>query len=484
MKKKIIENVEIEKVWFGWVWIWQMEDWKKIIVSGWVLPWMVVDIRILKNKNDYIKAQSVKVKSFWNKISDKICDHHMIYDKNNCYNIWCWWCKWQILSYKEQIKLKDQVVRDSFFGSIFFENVYDWILECKKIFNYRNKMEFSFWKYFLKDEQISSWSLWFHKQWMFSKIVDVKDCLIASQNINEVFSYIKWILEKSWLDVYDQKKHTGFLRHLLIREWINTWDILVNLDVAPKYFNRHPEKLKLWKKLNEKFLADQFLNSKLKCFIITENDWLADVMSWKNVKFYNLWWDWYINEKLIIEWIETNFRVSSFSFFQTNTIQAQTLFETAKSMLPEINWNILDLYCWTWTIWLSFLNSWIGNKLFWVDIVEDAIKDANYNANLNWLENQTEFIADKAENLQFNFDNIELIVVDPPRSWLHKDLINFLWETKKKNKKFILLYISCNPVTMNRDLQMLIEMWFEIQNLKAVDMFSHTHHVEMVWILS
>ena len=481
-KSRIIENVKIEKIWFGWIWIATWKDGKKILITWWALPNMVADLKIVKNKSDYIKTQIYKIHNFWKKLSENICKHHMFFDDNKNFSTWCWWCKWQILPYEEQINLKEQVVKDSFRWSDFFEKTYSWFVPSPKTFNYRNKMEFSFWKYIVKGEVLSSWSWWFHKQWMFSKIVDIENCLIAWNLINKVFLYIKNILKKSNLPVYDQMKHTWFFRHLVIRQGFNTNEVLVNLSVATKYFDKNKKDFTLWQKLQKKLKDDNFIKENVKSFVITENNWLWDVVRWKDIKFYNLFWDGSINEYLLIDNVKIDFKISAFSFFQTNTLWAQKLFWTAKSMLPEIKWNILDLYCWAWTIWLTLLKSWIWKKLLWVEIVEQAIEDAKYNAKLNNLQNKAKFIADKAENINFNLENIGLIVVDPPRSWLHKNVINFLWNLKKQ-KNFKLLYISCNPVTMNRDLKLLQNYGFEIKNLKAVDMFPHTHHIEMIGIL-
>jgi tRNA/tmRNA/rRNA uracil-C5-methylase (TrmA/RlmC/RlmD family) len=151
-------------------------------------------------------------------------------------------------------------------------------------------------------------------------------------------------------------------------------------------------------------------------------------------------------------------------------------------MLSEIKWNILDLYCGAGTIGLTLKKLWIWEKLLWVEIVEDAVKDANINAQINNLSQDSRFIADKAENINFESENIWLVVIDPPRVGLHKNVVNYLIELKKQFQ-FPLLYISCNPVTMARDLKLLKEWGFDLKNLKAVDMFPHTHHIEMVWLL-
>ena len=524
MWRRILENVKIEKVWFWWIGIAHASDGKTILVTWWVLPWMIVDVKILKKKKDFIQAQAVRIvkSEKWimnnSKVLEqirnwkqnieinntKVCKHNFIFDtdifKNNLNSdqqslnpsiVWCWWCKWQILPYEEQLKLKEEVVKDSFAGCDFFDATYEWIIWCDKVFNYRNKMEFSFWKYIQKNkdwkkEIISNWSLWFHKQWQFSKIVDISDCLIAWEKINQVFNYLKKIFKESKLPVYDNYDHSWFFRHLVIREWFNTWQVLVNLSVATKFFDKNKDKISLWIKLQDKLLQDKFLKENITTFLITENNWLADVVKWQDIKVTPLRGPWYIFEKLNFKNssndVSVSFRVSAFSFFQTNTFQAQKLFQTAILMLPKIKGNVLDLYCWAGTIWLSLLKLGIGERLVWVEIVEDAVKDAWINAKINNLENRCEFIADKAENINFEAKNIWLIVVDPPRSWLHNNVIKFLSDFKKESD-FKLLYISCNPVTMARDLKMLSVNGFNIKKLKAVDMFPHTHHIEMIGLI-
>ena len=586
-KKKILENIEIQKIGYGWVGIVKLEDWKTLLVKWWVLPGMIVDVKITKKKKDYIEWLIVNYK-WWidNFDLSKICKHNFILEqiiknrewwrddgewlKNewesqtniiannepveswklkveniakgdnslwlNKDNLWlslnnqsskfqkspqnfqisigCWWCKWQVLPYEEQLKLKENVVKDSFAGIDFFGDVYEWIVPAENIFNYRNKMEFSFGKLVTKVDGkakvISDWNLWFHKQGQFSKIVDVSSCLIGGKKINEIYAYLKNILKNSGLPVYDNYDHSWFFRHLVIREGFNTWQVLVNLSVATKFFDKNKDKINLWTSLQQKLYDDEYLRKNITTFVITENNWLADVVKWQDIKVSNLWWGWHIFEKLVfneVRWenqmrsdnnlfdltnnqspkstqnpqISITFRISAFSFFQTNTLQAQKLFQTAIDMLPSIKWNILDLYCGAGTIWLTLLKLWIWEKLLWVEIVKDAVIDANANAKLNWLFSKAQFIADKAENINFEAQNIWLVVVDPPRSWLHKNVIEFL-ANLKKNYNFTLLYISCNPVTMARDWKLLTEKWFKVQKLKAVDMFPHTHHIEMVGV--
>lgn len=508
-KNKIIENIKIEKVWYHWIWISNLEDWKKIIINWWVLPDSIVDARVIKVKKDYIECQLIRIK----KLSDKyklcndLCPHYF-------FNVWweedrntvsgCWWCKWQILNYKDQLEIKRQIVIDSFRhikNSIKDFDINDIeIVANEEQYEYRNKIEFSFGKYLVLDKSseekkyaiAQNWNLWFHKQWEFSKVLNIGNCRLIDKKLNEILNYIRNILIESWLPVYDQKIHKGFFRHLVFRYWINTNQILVNLSVSDEYFNNSSwwqSEYKKWIQVQNKLQSDEYIKNNITSFVITYNNSLADIVKWSDIKQETLFWDWFIFEKLNIWWTEVNFRVSPFSFFQTNTHWAEKLFNTAIEIFWNNKWFLLDLYCWTWSIWISFLKAQIFDKLIWIEIVQDAIDDAKYNAKINWLEDKSNFYCWKAEDLLTNdeslkeqLNDLNSIIIDPPREWLHKKVISFLWELKKI-KNYKLLYISCNPVTMARDVEMLIELWFSLKSLKAVDMFPNTNHVESIWLL-
>lgn len=161
--------------------------------------------------------------------------------------------------------------------------------------------------------------------------------------------------------------------------------------------------------------------------------------------------------------IPVSFRISPFSFFQTNTHAAELLYQTAINMTGDIKGTILDLYCGTGSIGISFLKANKGNFVMGIEIVNDAIIDANHNAQINNIADQSYFVAGKAEELvhedstiQQKIHELGLVIVDPPRDGLHKNVIKFL-NTLKKQHQCKLLYISCNPVTMARDIQGLSE---------------------------
>lgn len=498
----IIKNVYIYKIWYGWIWIGSLSDWKKILVKWWALPKSTVDIKVVKNKKDYIQWHIITTHKYDKDLADWVvfCPHYFIpiwasQQNQNSHKIGCWWCKRQIISYHNQLKLKHDIIKD-WFEKIQIslpDLVISPIIWCPLEKWYRNKIEFSFGVYISWKENIDNRrNLWFHKQWEFSKIVDIDSCWLISDKANKIFEYIKKLCFDSDLPVFDQKIRQWFFRHLVIREWFNTNQILVNLSVFEDNLKKtYNEK---WNKFLETIQKDKVLKESITTFVITYNNWLADTVKSDKSETKILRWDWYIHENLKFSLddnteISSIFRISPFSFFQTNTLGAQILFSEAQKMLWYVKWTILDLYCWTWTIWINILKSGIWSNLIWIEVVEDAIIDAHHNAKINWVEDNCLFIAAQSEKV-FN-DNPQLkekikdlwaIIVDPPREWLHKNLINFLSELKKETD-FKLLYISCNPITMARDIWILIDNGFKINRLQAVDMFPQTHHIEVIWML-
>jgi len=527
--QKVIKGLTIYKIGYWGIGIASMQDWKKVLIKWGALPWSIVDVRVVKVKKDYIEAHLLEIKKQDPKLINghAICEHFfspfMIQDTNNNtlppYAIGCWGCKRQVMNYESQLKLKEDIVKDAFnklnkeqeinFLPIIGSPLQEW---------YRNKIEFSFWVYKQLDEAFrkakknwekeedlidkwiqkysidSSFNLGFHKQGEFSKIVDIHHCWLISEKTNTIFSYLKNLCKNSWLTVYDQKNHQGFFRHLVIREGINTGQILVNLSVADN--NLTWENTQIREQFLESLKSDTFLQENISTFVISYNNGLADIVRNSETEIKTFRWEGVIHEILdfneFMPWEENtkvSFRISPSSFFQTNTLWAQKLFWTAMKMVWHIEGNILDLYCWAWSIWLSFLRMWLWEELVGVEIVEDAITDARHNAKINWLENKCFFVASPAEKMLIKFPELEekiknvgLVIIDPPREGLHPNVINYLWELKKEYN-FKLLYISCNPITMARDIELLLQEGFKFKEIQPCDLFPSTHHIEDISVL-
>ena len=548
--KSILKNLKIYKLWHGWIWIASLSDWKKVLIKWWALPWSTVDVTVVKRRKDYIEAHILETKKYDDQIADWeiFCPHFFIPKWISEINSWtekigCGGCKRQMMSYERQLDVKQQLVSDAF-KKLNKNLSEEWkeiqilpIIPSPLQVWYRNKIEFSFWVYKQQNIEFRQWikewkdeedilKTWikkydidcnqccgFHKQWEFAKIVDVDSCWLISDRMNQVFKVIKDLCFDSWLPVFDQKTHQWFFRHLVIREWVHTQQLMVNLSIA--FWNLNEEQTKLWEQLMESFKNDEFLKKNVTTFVITYNEWLSDTVKNDQSEAKVFWWDWYIHENLLFVWwnnednennkdenfeseqnndTQLTFRISPFSFFQTNTLWAEKLFWTAFKMIWNFEWNILDLYCWAWSIWLSLLkqnyNKNKKNELIWIEIVEDAINDARVNANINWLNEQSFFVASPCEKVLTKFPeleekikNIGIVIVDPPREWLHPNVIEWIWNLKKEYK-FKLLYISCNPVTMARDIEMFIkDQWFSVREVQPVDMFPHTHHIEDICVL-
>jgi len=418
-----------------------------------------------------------------------------------------------MLSYANQLKLKEDIVNDAFtkikrkLPELQVLSII-WSPEEKK---YRNKIEFSFGKYITNSNEgrvtsdgkkevtiLSDRSVGFHKQGEFSKIIDIDNCALISDEANEIFNHIKEICKTSGLPVYDQMTHQWFFRHLVIREGTNTDQFLVNLSVADNNIKEKNTKKR------DDFLAivknDELLNTKVTTFVITYNNGLGDTVKNNESETKTFWWEGHIYEKLIfkaersedtdIQSSEISFRVSPFSFFQTNTLWAQQLFSQAMKMVWRIEWTILDLYCGTGTIGISFLKVGKWDKLVWIEIVEEAITDAWYNAKINGIDDKCIFLANPAEKaftqtpeIKNKLKHIGLVIIDPPRDGLHKNVVQMICDLKKESD-FKLLYISCNPVTMVRDIELLIAWGFTIKEIQPVDMFPQTHHIECIGVLT
>lgn len=513
-KDKILANITIETLGYGWVGIAKTEDGKTILIKG-GLPGSIVDIKIVRQKKDYIEGHITLVHSVPPALltGELKCPHYLYEYAPLQWNLpkyktGCGGCKRQIIAYPQQLELKHSIVTDCFakllqtHPSLTIKPV----LWSPKIFGYRNKIEFSFGKYIQQEKKNDDPSLrsegiqehrlaGFHKQWAFEKVVDVDQCYLISQSMHEVYSYLKDLLQKSWLPVHDVKHHNGFLRHLVLREGLRTGQLLVNLVVSTKYFAIVTSHKKIREQLQETMLHDHFLQEHITSLVITDNNGLADVVKASEYTQKILRWEGIYLEELHLTYQQkTNIsrrRVSPFSFFQTNTLGAECLFSTALSMLWSVTGNIIDLYCGSGTIGLSFLKAGMWKSVKGIEIVAEAVEDAYFNARINSLADRADFYAGKAEDLlkqgiinESFFIGNDLIIVDPPREGLHPSVINFL-HTLKQKYMFKLLYISCNPLTMARDIQMLQDLSpRHISSIQPVDMFPHTHHIECIIVLS
>jgi 23S rRNA (uracil1939-C5)-methyltransferase len=525
MKKwHILKNIKIEKLVFWWKWFAKLKsdnkdiDWKTIFVTWWCIPNSIVNLRVLKNKKNFIETQITE--------TIKKSPVEKKHPTNKYWMSWGW--RWINIDYDEQLKIKENQVKESFFHlqklqkNINFEKItpspiIDW---------YRNKVEFSFWKYIsARYDREEHFNLWFHKQWEFSKIEDFEGCPLIDEFQNKIFREIKEFTKKSWFPVYDNMRQKWFFRHLVIRKthftnemmiilWFNDKDDEKISKKAISSFSQSPhpnplprgeggeQKEQNKREQNEKGIEQD--ESKIKEEIVNESnnieyriekikDFFVNlVKKYSEIKSVylshnsNLWdvaigdleliyWNEFITEKL--HWLK--FNISPKSFFQTNSSWAEKLYSKVLDFIKSDikNIEILDLYAWTGTIWMIFAKMW-AKKVYSVELVESASKNWKENALLNWLKN-IEFICAKVENFLKNFwkRDIDLLVIDPPRVWMHPDALSNILKFKSHQ----IIYVSCNPGTLTRDLEYILNnSEYRIEKVWIMDMFPHTSHIESV----
>lgn len=471
MKKwEIIKSVLIEKLVFGWKWFAKLKsenpdyDWKTIFVTGWAIPWSIVNLKVIKKRKDYLDTQIVEVIK-----KSSLEKKH----PNNIY--WdCWGCKWVNIPYENQLEIKQNQVKESFFHLEKFQENIDIqaIVPSPLVDWYRNKVEFSFGKYIShKEDKHEHFNVWFHKQWSFSQIEDFDWCILTDTLTNNIYKEIKDFAKQSWLPVYDQKPQTWFFRHILIRRTFFSNEVMVILWYNPSY-NEWDYDIKMIEDFLKE-LANKY--EEIKSIYLSPNWNKADVAIWELSLIY---WEKSIKEELL--WL--SFDISPKSFFQTNSYWADKLYSKVIELANKENlkdYTVLDLYAWTWTIGMFFAKLWAKN-VYSVELSAQASEDWEKNAVANWIDNM-EFYNAKVEDFLTTYleqdKKADLLIIDPPRAWMNpKALPNIL-----KFKTNQIIYVSCNPATLSRDLWFILQNSdYKIETVVPVDMFPHTHHIEII----
>lgn len=376
----------------------------------------------------------------------------------------CGGCTYQNLSYEEQLHLKETQVKELLDGAIRdfgYEYVFEGIKESPNHYDYRNKMEFSFGDE-VKDGPLA---LGMHKRGSFYDIVTVDGCRLTDGDFRKILRATLDYFTELGTPFYRKLQHTGYLRHLLVRKAARTGQILVSLVTT----SQMDVDLEGWKET----LLKLPLEGSFAGILHTINDSLADVVQSDRTEV--LYGEEYFYEELL----GLRFRISTFSFFQTNSLGAEVLYDTARSYVGDTKDQVIfDLYSGTGTI--AQMLAPVAKKVIGVEIVEEAVKAAGENAKLNGLTN-CEFIAgDVLKMLDTISDRPDFIVLDPPRDGIHP----------KALKKIIdygvdrMIYISCKPTSLARDLEMLQGYGYRVERACCVDMFPWSANIETVCLLS
>ncbi len=455
-KPKRREQIEltIETVAYGGKGIAHVDDFVVFVERS--LPGDVVLARINKVRKQYAEAYPVELLKPSPLRQEAPCRHFGF----------CGGCKWQNVAYEEQLMFKQQHVEESLrhIGDIRPEVVHP-VLPSPRIFGYRNKMEFSFaekgWltPAELQDGSIKKqFALGLHVPGHFDRIINIHECLLQSDNMNAVLNFSREYLRRSGIPVYHLRTHEGILRFLVLRESFASGNIMVNLVTAKPVEDEVGEYVQ---QIIEQFpFVASIVNS-----INTRHAQVAT-----GERFIPLY-----GEPVLYENIGPyRFEISPDSFFQTNTIQTENLYNVIKSYAQIENDVVWDLYSGTGSIAIFVAGD--AREVIGFEVVESSVKDAYRNARLNNIDN-CEFIAgDVRFNLEkFSTNPPDVLICDPPRAGLHKDVLEMVLNIAPSK----IIYVSCNPTTLARDLAVL-GSHYRVAEVQPVDMFPHTHHIETV----
>ena len=461
IKKGSELNLTIESLAYGGKGISKYND--IVIFTNNVLPDQIIKVKIIKKKKNYLEAIPIKIIKESSFKQKEICDHF-----NDCGG-----CKIQDLIYEEQLQQKENQILESlrYLGKIKVDKI-EPIIKSELIYEYRNKMEFSFsnnrWlinsEKYLKNEKSKDFALGLHPPRRFDKIVDIDYCHIQTKLANEILHLIKKECIKNNLEPYDIINHKGFMRNVIIKHPKFSEQVMINIVTAY-------QKKQLLEPIVNKLVL---LSPKIKSIINTINDKKSD-------SAYGMPQKLLFGKKYIIEHLnEFEFEISADSFFQTNSFQALKMYEYVKSECNLTgNEVVYDFYCGTGTISIFIAKN--AKKVFGFEIVKSAIEDAKKNALRNKVENIEFYCGDLAKMLT-NFTDIikknpcDVLILDPPRAGINPKTLK---EILKINPKKI-VYVSCNPTTQARDIREFINNDYIIGMIQPIDMFPHTHHIECV----
>jgi 23S rRNA (uracil1939-C5)-methyltransferase len=427
---------------------------------------------------DFVKARLTKIKkSYAEAIAVGIISPSSDRTQAKCkYFGLCGGCKQQDLSYSKQLEYKQLQVREIFnkLGG-FNDFSTEPILPSDNVFFYRNKMEFSFSdKRWLTKQEISSndklnkdFALGLHIPKIYDKVLDIDECLLQSDLSNQILNFTrKFFLEKN-ISVYSTKTHTGFLRNLVIRQSFYNNYLMVNLVTSNE----------------DEILLKEYANNLIEKFpaVTTVVNSISKKLSSVAVGDYEkvVYGSGFIYDKIG----DYNFRISANSFFQTNTKQAEKLYQTAVDFAEFKGDEIVyDLYSGAGTI--AIFVSQKVRKVFAFESVQSAVEDAKVNAQLNNILNVNFIIADLYKTFlplvdKNNLPKPDVIIVDPPRSGMHKNTVDDVIALAPEK----IVYVSCNPTTQVRDIKLMVDAGYKLMKIRPVDMFPHTYHIENVSLL-
>lgn len=425
---------------------------RKVIVKN-VLPGQKVKASVNKIRKGKAEGRLLEVLEKSQKEVESACPHFQD----------CGGCTYQNLPYEKQLELKANQVKallDPVCESYEFEGIK--ASPCQ--FGYRNKMEFSFGDEY-KDGPLA---LGMHKRGSFYDIVTVKDCQIVDGDFRKILEAVLEFYRQQGAKYYHKLSHQGYLRHLLVRKAVKTEEILIDLVTTTQTEFCGGEETTQLMELSA-LLQSLDLKGKIAGILHTQNDRLADVV--QNDHTDILFGQDYFFEELL----GLKFRISPFSFFQTNSLGAEVLYDTARSYVGETkDKTIFDLYSGTGTI--AQMLAPVAKHVIGIEIVEEAVEAAKENAKLNGLDNCTFIAGDVLKAIDLVEEKPDFIVLDPPRDGIHPKALPKIIAYGVP----VIVYVSCKPTSLVRDREILEAAGYHMTKARAVDMFPATGGIETV----
>lgn len=434
-----------------------------VIFVPYVVPGDVVDLQVKRKKNHYAEAVAVKFHEKSPLRTEPFCSHFGV----------CGGCKWQCLSYEEQLKYKQKQVFDNLtrIGKVELPEFRP-ILGSEKTRFYRNKLEFTFSnKRWLTEEEVKQGvkydqmnAVGFHIPGAFDKVLAIDKCWLQDDISNQIRNAVRDYAYAHNFPFFDLRTQEGLLRNIMIRT-SSTGELMVVLQckVTDDEGRRKMEEIL-------QFMADSFPQITSLMYVINNkcNDTIGDL----DVEVFKG------NDHIFEEMEGLRFKVGPKSFYQTNSEQAYNLYKVAREFAGLTgNELVYDLYTGTGTI-ANFVARQ-ARKVVGIEYVPEAIEDAKVNSALNGIDNTLFYAGDMKDILTNDFiaehGRPDVIITDPPRAGMHNDVIDVILAAEPKR----IVYVSCNPATQARDLQ-LLDGKYKVTAVQPVDMFPHTHHVENV----
>ena len=373
----------------------------------------------------------------------------------------CGGCMYQTMLYEEQLKMKEEQIKKLFDDAVDYEYTFEPIKGSPIEFAYRNKMEFSFGDEY-KDGPLS---LGLHKKGSTYDVLNAEDCKLVHEDMDKILSCVLHYFRERGVSYYHKMQHTGYLRHLLLRRGSRTGEILVNLvTTSQEEYDLDP--------LKEALLALDLEGSIVGILHII-NDSLSDVVKSDETRL--LYGQDYFYEELL----ELRFKITPFSFFQPNSRGAEILYQTVREYIGDTKDKVVfDLYSGTGTI--AQIAAAVAKQVIGVEIIPEAVKAAKENAAMNGITNCTFLADDVLKALDYITEKPDLIILDPPRDGVHPKALPKILDYGVER----IVYISCKPSSLARDLAMFEAKGYRMEKCVAVDQFCQTVHVETVVLLS